>query len=134
LPSLYGAGQADSFIDGLARRAIRNEPIELFARGQLVRDALHVDDVVEAIGACVERPPAETPCIMNLGVGCAIRTIEYVKVLIEALGSTSQIILVDRPTAYNDMYANIEKARRLIGFSPTQLPESMKRYASELRT
>src|SRR5215216_5478811 len=33
LPSLYGAGQADSFIDGLARTAQRNEPIELFSRG-----------------------------------------------------------------------------------------------------
>src|SRR5256885_340253 len=29
LPSLYGAGQADSFVDGLARTAMRGEPIEL---------------------------------------------------------------------------------------------------------
>jgi len=33
LPSLYGVGQGDSFIDGLAQIAVRNEPIELFASG-----------------------------------------------------------------------------------------------------
>ena len=134
LPSLYGAGQADSFIDGIARLAIRDEPIELFGRGQLVRDALHVDDVVDAIAGCIERPPSETPCVMNLGVGKPIRTVDYVTTLIDALGSKSQTILVDKPTAHADMYANIEKARRVIGFSPTPLSESMKRYANELRT
>src|SRR5689334_24570542 len=52
LPSLYGTGQADSFIDGLARTAQRNEPIELLSRGDLIFDALHVDDVVRAIESC----------------------------------------------------------------------------------
>jgi UDP-glucuronate 4-epimerase len=46
MPSLYGQGQADSFIDGLARLAVRGEPLELYSRGELVRDALHVNDIV----------------------------------------------------------------------------------------
>jgi len=33
LPSLYGVGQGDSFIDGLAQLALRGEPLELFSRG-----------------------------------------------------------------------------------------------------
>src|SRR5689334_9032685 len=45
LPSLYGVGQEDSFIDGLARTAQLGDSIELFSRGELVRDALHVTDV-----------------------------------------------------------------------------------------
>src|SRR5689334_23867056 len=53
LPSLYGAGQEDSFIDGLARTAQLNDSIELYSRGELVRDALHVNDVVRALDNCI---------------------------------------------------------------------------------
>jgi nucleoside-diphosphate-sugar epimerase len=134
LPSLYGAGQADSFIDGLGRQAMQNQPLEVFGRGQTVRDALHVDDVVQAIANCVERPPVESPCIMNLGVGRPIRTIEYIQALVAALGSSSEIVLLDRAAAHIDLCADITKAQRLIGFSATALPESMQRYANELRT
>jgi nucleoside-diphosphate-sugar epimerase len=134
LPSLYGAGQADSFVDGLARLALRDEPIELFSRGQLIRDALHVNDVEDAIAACVELPSDAISCLMNLGSGRQIRTIEYAKALVEALDSKSEIVPIDRSAAHFDLYADIDIARRLIGFNPTGLHESMKRYANELRT
>jgi|SRR5262245_11960027 len=134
LPSLYGAGQADSFIDGLARLALRDKPIELFSRGELVRDALHVSDVVAAIAACVELPREAGPCLMNLGAGREIRTIEYAKTLVQALDSKSEIIPVDSRAAQLDLHADIGTARRTIGFNPTDLHESMKRYANELRT
>jgi UDP-glucuronate 4-epimerase len=133
LPSLYGAGQADSFIDGLARLALRDEPIELFSRGELVRDALHVSDVVEAIAACLELPPEANSCLMNLGAGRQIRTIEYAQALVEALDSKSEIIPVDRHAVQSDLYADIATARGVIGFNPTGLRESMERYANELR-
>ena len=134
LPSLYGVGQADSFIDGLARLAIRNQVIELFARGEVVRDALHADDVVGAIVFCVTAPPQVQFCCMNLGCGQRITTREYVQALVEALGSSSPIVPVDRPSPHRcDLYADIGEARRLIGFSPTQLMASMERYANELR-
>lgn len=58
LPSLYGAGQADSFVDGLAKLAMNYDDIELFSRGEVIRDALHVSEVVPAIQTCIERPPA----------------------------------------------------------------------------
>lgn len=133
LPSLYGAGQADSFIDGLARTALRDEPIELFARGELVRDCLHVEDVVRAVVSCVEKPPDERALYLNLGCGQRIEAREYARALVEALESKSEIVPVDRAVSQFDLYADITEARRQIGFAPRELQESMREYADELR-
>lgn len=129
LPSLYG----ESFIDSLARMAQRDEPIELPARGELVRDALHVSDVLRAIDNCISQPPAETFTILNLGCGKRITTLEYARALVEALGSKSDITPVDRVTSDFDFYADISAARQQIAFAPMSLAESMKAYADELR-
>jgi nucleoside-diphosphate-sugar epimerase len=133
LPSLYGAGQADSFIDGFARLALSGEPIELFGRGETIRDALHVSDVVRALRTCINRPPDEPFSIMNLGMGQPITAAEYTQALVASLGSKSKIVLSDRPVRNTSSYADISKAKRLIGFQPTSLEESMKLYANELR-
>ena len=133
MPSLYGAGQTDSFIDGLARTAQRNEAIELFSRGDLIRDALHVSDVVHAIDNCIAKPPGNAFSVLNLGCGQRISTSEYAHALVHALGSKSTIVPIDREAPQFDLYANISAARQQIAFAPMSLPESMKVYADELR-
>ena len=134
LPSLYGVGQGDSFIDGLAKLALRGAPLELFSRGDLIRDALHVNDSIAAIAACLKRPLEKSFTVMNLGCGRPIRTNEYAQALIRALESKSEIVPIDRPASQFDLYAEIEEARQCIGFEPMTLEQSMKIYANELRT
>ena len=133
VPSLYGKGQGDSFIDGLAQLALRGEDLELFSRGTVIREALHVSDVIRAIQTCIDRPPSEQFCLMNLGTGRSISTLEYAEALVEALESKSQIVLSDRAALQFDCYADIQRARDTIGFQPTELKESLRRYADELR-
>lgn len=133
LPSLYGRGQADSFIDGIARTALNGETIELFANGEVIREALHVSDVVRAIETCVATPPDETFTTLNLGNGRPIKTLEYAETLVAALESESKITLSDRTTSHVDAYADITRARNSIGFRPTELKEAMRIYAAELR-
>src|SRR5215213_5505620 len=133
LPSLYGAGQADSFVDGLAKLAISNDDIELFSRGEVIRDALHVNDVVAATQTCIERPPTETFSLMNLGRGRPVTSLEYAETLVASLDSTSKIIPVDQPASQFDCWADISKAKRLIGFQPPDLRESFRSYVDDLR-
>ena len=133
VPSLYGKGQGDSFIDGLAQLALRGEDLELFSRGAVIREALHVSDVIRAIQTCIDRPPAEQFCLMNLGTGRSISTHEYAEALVEALQSKSRIVLSDRAALQFDCYADIQRARDTIGFQPTELKESLRIYADELR-
>jgi len=133
LPSLYGAGQADSFIDGLARTAQLGDSIELFSRGELVRDALHVSDVVRAIDNLLAKPPDNAFSILNLGCGQRVKTSEWARALVDALDSKSAIIPVDRAASQFDLYADISAARQQIAFAPMSLADSMKVYADELR-
>lgn len=133
MPSLYGAGQADSFIDGLARTAQLGDSIELFSRGELVRDALHVSDVVRAIDNCIVQPPADAFTILNLGCGRRMKTAAWARALVDALDSKSAIIPVDREASQFDLYADISAARQQISFAPMSPADSMKVYADELR-
>ena len=133
LPSLYGAGQADSFIDGLARVVMKDEPVELFAQGRLVRDALYVEDVIEAIEACVARPVETGATVINLGCGRRVTTGEYALALVEAFESRSAIVPIDRPVSLFDLYADITEARRILGFNPRTLADSLREYRDELR-
>jgi UDP-glucose 4-epimerase len=133
LPRLYGADQQDGFFPSLARIALRNEPIELDSRGQLVRDALHVSDVLRAIDNCISKPPPDSFTIFNLGCGKRTTTMEYARALVEALGSNSDIIQIDRASSDFDLYADISAARQQIAFAPMSLAESMKVYAGEVR-
>ncbi len=133
LPDLYGADN-DNFLDDLARTAQRDEPIELFSRGELVHDALHVSDVVRAIESCIAQPPTDAFSILNLGCGERRQTLEWARALVDALDSKSVIIPVDREASQFDFYADISAARRLIAFAPLSLDEAMKVYANELNT
>jgi nucleoside-diphosphate-sugar epimerase len=134
LPALYGAGQEDSFVDGLAQLALTNKPLELFAYGKTVRDAMHVSDAVRAIQQCIDTPPQDAYTCLNLGCGQRLTTEDYARALVTALRSDSPIVPVDRPsTQLFDMYADISEARRILGFRPTELHASMERYARELR-
>jgi nucleoside-diphosphate-sugar epimerase len=133
LPSLYGKGQGDSFIDGLAQLALRDEVIELFSRGAVIREALHVSDAIRAIEACIAQPPVEQFCLMNLGTGRRISTLEYAEALVAALQSNSRIVLSDGAALQLDCYADIQRARATINFEPTELKESLRIYADELR-
>ena len=134
LPSLYGVEQSDSLIDGLARLAINNQDIELFHRGEILRDCIHVSDAVNAIISCMSTPPEASFCCMNLGCGEAITTRQHTEALVNALDSSSAIIPIDSDTPRDTgIYADISEARRQIGFEPTGLKESMDRYAIELR-
>jgi nucleoside-diphosphate-sugar epimerase len=134
LPSLYGAEQADSLIDGLARLAIKDQVIELYHRGEILRDCLHVDDAVSAIISCISTPPEALFRCMNLGCGEEITTREYTEALVNALNSSSPIIPIDSDSPPDTgIYADISEARRQIGFEPTGLKESLDRYAIELR-
>lgn len=134
LPALFGKGEESSFIAQLARLAQQGEPIELLSRGELVRDALHVNDVIKAIDNCIAHPPSDTFLILNLGCGQRTKTIEYARALVDALASNSDIIPVDQAAPEFDLYADISAARQQIAFTPMSLAGSIKLYANELQT
>ncbi len=134
LPSLYGHGQADSFVDGLASLARENKTIELYSRGERLRDALHVSDVVRAIQLCFKYEPQGKSACLNLGCGTPITARQYAEAVVESFGSSSPVVPVDKSSANDfDIYLDITKAKSEIGFEPTPLKESLEKYVREVR-
>ncbi len=134
LPSLFGKGQTDSLVDGFARLALENRTIELYNRGETVRDVLPVDAVVRAIAQVVERTPPDNLTIANLGAGRAYTAWDIAAMTVAALGSGSPVVRSEKGLGgYRGFFADIAAARERFGFHPPALALSLERYAHELQ-
>ena len=76
----YGVGQdykkGVGFIDAAIKKAISNEPIEIWGDGQIVRDYIYIDDVCCALAALAEQPFLENRVInISSGVGTSLNQI-----------------------------------------------------------
>jgi dTDP-L-rhamnose 4-epimerase len=73
LQNVYGPGQslANSYtgiVTLFARLAREQRPLEVYEDGQIVRDFVYIDDIVEALFATVDRPAVE-PRLLDIGSG-----------------------------------------------------------------
>jgi dTDP-L-rhamnose 4-epimerase len=76
LQNVYGAGQSLSnpytgIVSLFCRLGLAGEPIDLYEDGQVVRDFVHVDDVVRALMAGIAAPPV-APRTLDVGSGAAV--------------------------------------------------------------
>lgn len=134
--TVYGPRQRpDLAIRKFAELMIRGERIPLFGDGNTRRDYTYIDDTVAGIRAAMgyEASSYET---INLGNDHAVSLSELVSSLEATLGIRANIQrLGDQPGDVPQTWANIDKARRLLGYSPqTRLKDGLERFASWLAT
>jgi UDP-glucuronate 4-epimerase len=102
--------------------------IPLYNRGQMHRDWTFVEDIVAGVVAALDRPLGYE--IVNLGRGEPVLLSDFVS-LIETLAGR-QANLVPAPMLPADVrytYADIAKARRLLGYNPTvSVEEGVRRF------
>lgn len=97
---------------------IAGEPIELYNRGDMLRDFTYVDDIVDGFYRAVQQRQAGFS-IFNLGNGAPVQLREFVATLEGVIGTPARII--EKPMQPGDVprtYADITKARTLLGFEP----------------
>ena len=124
LQNVYGAGQAleNSYTGVLtyfARQAIAGEPINVYEGGGIVRDFVHVDDVVSALSAALALPAEFGFGLVDIGSGSAGTLLDYATTLAEVAGSpapeTSERFRLGDVRA---AYADISPAQKLLGYEP----------------
>lgn len=105
------------------------KPIEVYGDGSTRRDYTFVGDIVDGIIAAIalKDPGFE---IVNLGRGNPIQLSEMIEALESALG---QKAVIDRkPIQKGDVsntFANIDKARKLLGYEPkTSFEEGIRKF------
>jgi UDP-glucuronate 4-epimerase len=117
--TVYGPwGRPDMAYFSFARAILRDEPITLFDGGVLQRDFTYIDDIVAGTVSALDRVHGCT--LYNLGNHTPVRVDTLVRLLEEYLGRRARIQYAAKPAADVAVtYADVEKARRELGFQPT---------------
>ena len=132
--TVYGPRQRpDLAIHKFAKLMQSGRPITVFGDGSTSRDYTYVEDTVDGILACTEREFGYE--VINLGESQTVKLSRLIELLESTLGMEAQI---DRqPLQPGDVpitYANIDKARQLLGYDPqTKIEDGIPRFVEWFR-
>ena len=113
-------------------RAAKSIPV--FGDGSSRRDYTYIDDIVSGIRAAMEYDRTAYE-VINLGNNQTISLREMIAGIEQALGISATIEwLPDQPGDVPQTWANIDKARALLGYEHrTKYSEGVRRFAEWLR-
>jgi len=119
--TVYGPRQRpDMAIHKFVRAISSGVPISVFGNGTSRRDYTFIDDIVSGTVAAIERVEPERYELFNLGGTATISLTELVETIERIVGTTA---VIDRqPNQPGDVpitYANIDRARAILGYTPT---------------
>jgi UDP-glucuronate 4-epimerase len=116
--AVYGPRQRPEMaIHKFSRLMMDGKEIPIFGSGQSRRDYTYVEDIIAGILAAIEVNPGFD--IINLGESQTIALIEMVRHLEDALGKKALLrFLPNQPGDMEITYADIAKARRVLGYNP----------------
>ncbi|MDO8642817.1 MAG: NAD-dependent epimerase/dehydratase family protein [Candidatus Woesearchaeota archaeon] len=125
--TVYGpSGRPDMAPYKFTKLISEGKSIELFGDGTSQRDYTYVDDIVQGVVAALEHPDIGFE-IINLGDSRPVPLKQFIAITEEAVGKKASI--VHQPFQHGDVpvtFANIEKARALLGYAPeTPLEQGM---------
>lgn len=117
--TVYGPRQRpDLAIHKFARLISEGRPIPIFGDGTTRRDYTYIDDIISGVVAGMKYE-GSTFEIINLGESRTIELRRLVEMLEQALGKRATIEqLPPQPGDVPVTYADITKARRLLGYDP----------------
>ena len=129
--NVFGPGQALSnpytgVLANFAARLANHQPPIIFEDGEQRRDFVHVRDVARAFRLALEQPQAAGHAI-NIGSGQSYSIREVAVLLARAMGLSDirpDITGKARSGDIRNCFADISKARDLLGFSPEYRLES----------
>ncbi len=105
----------DLAISIFIRKALKNEPIEIFGDGEKTRDFTYVQNIVEANLLAMNKGKGE----YNIGSGKRISVNDLARKILSLTGSSSEIIY--RDSVQGDAmhtWADIGKAKKELGYMP----------------
>jgi UDP-glucuronate 4-epimerase len=116
--TVYGPRQRPEMaIHKFAHLLAEEKEIPIFGSGESRRDYTYVEDIVAGILAAIEVNAQYE--IFNLGESQTITLLDMVRHLEEALGKKSLLrFLPSQPGDMEVTYADISKARRILGYNP----------------
>jgi len=133
--TVYGARQRpDLAIHKFAKLISEGKPIPVFGDGTTRRDYTYIDDIIAGVRAAIDYDKSKYE-IINLGEARTVELRELISLLESELGKSAQI---DRqppqPGDVPQTFADITKARRLLGYDPqTEIEKGIRRFVEWFR-
>lgn len=116
--TVYGPrGRPDMMAYKVLDNIFFGREVPVYNNGQMHRDWTYIDDIVAGVVAAVDRPQGYE--IINLGRGEPVLLADFIRLVEENAGRPSN--LIPRPMPVADIsytYADVSKARRLLGYEP----------------
>lgn len=128
--TVYGARQRPDLAIHKFSRLIRDgKPIQLFGDGTTRRDYTYIDDIISGVRAAMDYD-ASMHEVFNLGESETTELSRLIELLEESLGKKA--VIDQQPMQPGDVpitYADISKARRLLGYDPkTKVEEGIPKF------
>ena len=128
--TVYGPRQRpDLAIHQFTRRIHAGKPIDQFGDGTTRRDYTYIDDIIQGTMAALKYDGPMFD-IFNLGENQTIQLRDLIAGIENALGEKAKINrLPEQPGDMPVTYADISKARKLLGYNPsTRLSDGLPRF------
>lgn len=128
--NVYGNTQMEGRPQGVVEhwltRALAEEPMEAWNDLSMVRDYVYIDDMVDVLVACIQRPGLAGT--YNVGTGIGTTLSELVALIEQVSGKPAQVS--SRPVPVGAVAANVldsTSLSTLLGFAPrTRLAEGLR--------
>jgi len=115
--SFQTANKNQGVIAALIARALRDESIEIWGDGSVVRDFIYIGDVVDAL--VIAADDAGGTRILNIGSGQGRSLREVIAAIETALGKPLKVVFKPgRPTDVPVSVVAIDRAREALGWAP----------------
>ncbi|RKY26908.1 MAG: epimerase [Planctomycetota bacterium] len=132
--TVYGPRQRPEMaIRKFTRLISRGEAVPLFGDGASERDYTYIDDIIDGVISVIERHRGFE--IYNLGDSNPVPLARLVSLIEEALDKKAEIErLPSQPGDVRRTYADVEKARRMLGYRPrVKIEDGIARFAKWYR-
>jgi UDP-glucuronate 4-epimerase len=127
--TVYGPrGRPDMMAYKVVDNIFFGRAVPLYNQGQMHRDWTYVDDIVAGVVAAVDRPLAYE--VINLGRGEPVLVADFVALIEKLAGRKANLVPAPMPdTDMPSTYADVGKARRLLGYAPrVSVEEGVTRF------
>lgn len=134
--TVYGPRQRpDMAFHRFIKSMLRGEKLYVYGDGRQMRDFTYVEDVAEATIIACEAGDEVVGEVINIGSGSPISVIDSIRVIAEIVSVEPEIVYVEKQRGdVKATYADIGKARRLLGWKPkTKLREGLEKEVEWLR-
>ncbi len=127
--TVYGErGRPEMAVAKFTRLIWEGKPIPVYGDGSAKRDFTYISDIIEGVISAVYRPFRYE--IINLGGSRTVEVRRLISLIEKNLGKRAVIdFLEPAPGDVPLTYADVSKAKRLLGFNPkVDIEEGIKRY------